>query len=204
MITNEIGDVSLCESILTKFADAESVSSWWRREMETFSALLAICVGNSPVTDEFPTQRPVTRSFDVFVDPHLCKRLSKQSRGWWFETLWRHCNGDACGLEEVDEIGVNNFVDHRVDTGGVPLVCWQIGNEAMHHLCAGNTCEILLQNRHYLFVLSNIDIVDVFRLGKNSYIFLYSFLCWWYVCMIFDNGLSLNRRLSINLTNDLI
>ena len=33
--------------------------------MEPLSALLAICVGNSPVTGEFPTQRPVTRSFDV-------------------------------------------------------------------------------------------------------------------------------------------
>ena len=35
--------------------------------METFSALLAICAGNSPVTGEFPAQRPVTRSFDVFL-----------------------------------------------------------------------------------------------------------------------------------------
>ena len=34
--------------------------------METFSALLAICAGNSPVTGEFPAQRPVTRSFDIF------------------------------------------------------------------------------------------------------------------------------------------
>ena len=34
--------------------------------MKTFSALLAICVGNSPVTGEFPTQRPVTRSFNAF------------------------------------------------------------------------------------------------------------------------------------------
>ena len=33
--------------------------------MDTFSALLAICAGNSPVTGEFPAQRPVTRSFDV-------------------------------------------------------------------------------------------------------------------------------------------
>ena len=39
--------------------------------METFSALLAICVGNSPVTGEFPAQRPVTRSFDVFFDLRL-------------------------------------------------------------------------------------------------------------------------------------
>ena len=46
---------------------------------------------------EFPTQRPVTWSFDVFFDLRLNKRLSKQPRGWWFETLslslWRHCNG---------------------------------------------------------------------------------------------------------------
>ena len=65
--------------------------------METFSALLAICAGNSPVPGEFPAQRPVTRSFDVFFDLRLNKRLSKQSWGWWFETLsrplWRHCNG---------------------------------------------------------------------------------------------------------------
>ena len=64
--------------------------------METFSALLAICAGNSPVSGEFPAQRPVTRSFDVFFDLRLNKRLSNQSWDWWFETLsrplWRQCN----------------------------------------------------------------------------------------------------------------
>ena len=45
--------------------------SWWRHQMETFSALLAICAGNSPATGEFPAQRPVTRSFDVFFDLRL-------------------------------------------------------------------------------------------------------------------------------------
>ena len=45
--------------------------TWWRHQMETFSALLAICVGNSPVPGEFPAQRPVTRSFDVFFDLRL-------------------------------------------------------------------------------------------------------------------------------------
>ena len=38
--------------------------------MKTFSALLAICAGNSPVTGEFPAQRSVTQSFDVFFDLH--------------------------------------------------------------------------------------------------------------------------------------
>ena len=47
--------------------------------MEKFSALLAICAGNSPVTGEFPAQRPVTRSFDVLFDLHPNKRLSNNS-----------------------------------------------------------------------------------------------------------------------------
>ena len=70
--------------------------SRWRHQMETFSALLTLCAGNSPVSGEYPVQSPVTRGFDVFFDLHLNKRLSKQSWGWWFETLsspfWRHCN----------------------------------------------------------------------------------------------------------------
>ena len=54
---------------------------------------------------EFPTQRPVTRSFDVYFDLRPNKRLSKQSWGWWFETLshpfWRHRNvlGSACSFK---------------------------------------------------------------------------------------------------------
>ena len=67
--------------------------------MEAFSTLLALCAGNSPVTGEFPSQRPVTRTFDVFFGLCLNKRLSKQSRHRWFETpsrsLWRHCSAMA-------------------------------------------------------------------------------------------------------------
>ena len=54
-------------------------------QMETFSTLLALCAGNSPVTGEFPSQRPVTRSFDVFFDLRPNKRLNKQLWGWWFQ-----------------------------------------------------------------------------------------------------------------------
>ena len=53
-------------------------------QMETFSALLALCAGNSPVTGESPFQKPVMQSFDVFFDLSLNKQLSKQSWGWWF------------------------------------------------------------------------------------------------------------------------
>ena len=45
--------------------------------METFFALLAICAGNSPISGEFLAQRQLTRSFDVFFDLRLNKRLSK-------------------------------------------------------------------------------------------------------------------------------
>ena len=65
--------------------------------METFSALLTLCTGNSPFTGELPAQRPVRRSFGVFFDLRLNKWLCKQSWGWWSETpscpLWRHYNG---------------------------------------------------------------------------------------------------------------
>ena len=58
---------------------------------ETFSALLAFCAGNSP-----GIQKPVTRSFGVFFDLCLNKRVSKQSWDWWSETpsswSWRQCN----------------------------------------------------------------------------------------------------------------
>ena len=60
------------------------------------SVLPAFCAGNSPATDEFPAQRPMTWSCDVFFDLCLNQQLSNQWRRRWFETswpsLWRHCN----------------------------------------------------------------------------------------------------------------
>ena len=82
-------------SVTTGLNTRAACVPWWRYQMEPFSSLLALCVGNSPVTGEFPEQRPVTRSFDVFY-LRLDKRLSKQSWSWWSETpsrrVLRHCN----------------------------------------------------------------------------------------------------------------
>ena len=64
--------------------------AWWRHQMGTFSVLLAICAGNSPVTGEFPTQRPVTRRFNVVFDLLLNKRLSKLWWGWWAKNNPNH------------------------------------------------------------------------------------------------------------------
>ena len=72
------------------------LESWWCHQMERFSSLLALYAGNSLVTGEFPSPRPVTWSSDVFFDLCLNKWLSKQSWGRRFEmpshSLWRHCN----------------------------------------------------------------------------------------------------------------
>ena len=69
---------------------------WWCHQIDIFSALLVFCEENPPVTSGYPSQRQVTRSFDVFFDLRLDKRLSKQSKRRWFETpprsLWCHCN----------------------------------------------------------------------------------------------------------------
>ena len=85
--------------------------------MKIFSALLAICAGNSPVTGELSAQRPVTRSFDVFVDLCLNERLSKQSWGWWFETpsrqLWRHCNDDCHSANEATLETMSEYLQHK-------------------------------------------------------------------------------------------
>ena len=69
------------------------------------SSLLAFCARNSPVPGEFPSQRPVTRSFDVSFDLRLNTRLCKQSWGWWFKTpprpLWRHRNATYESLDII-------------------------------------------------------------------------------------------------------
>ena len=49
--------------------------------MEKLSALLAFRAGNSPVSGESFSQRPVTRSFDAFLDLRLNKRLGKRDAG---------------------------------------------------------------------------------------------------------------------------
>ena len=90
--------------IVKKLSEIQTLQ--WRHQMEAFSVLLVFCAGNSPVTGEFPSQRPETRSFDVFLDLRLDKLLSKQSRRRWFVTpshsLWRHFNeANVCWTKYV-------------------------------------------------------------------------------------------------------
>ena len=95
MLNCNLGLVPLTQRIMIKalrkmYRSDRSLSSWWRHQMGTFSTLLTLCAGNSPVIDEFSPHTPVTWSFDIFFD--LC--MNKRHR--WFETpscsLWLHCN----------------------------------------------------------------------------------------------------------------
>ena len=116
-------------------------TSWWRHQMETFSALLAICAGNSPVSGEFPAQRPVKRSFDVFLDLRLNERLSKHSWGWWLETpwcpLWRHSN-----VILSTNIAMS-YVTHSVyhNDNPAPYLSWNI-------ICHVKTKHVIFGNNH--------------------------------------------------------
>ena len=98
--------------------------AWWRHQMETFSVLLTLSAGNSPVTGEFPAQRPVTRSFGVFFDLRLNKRLSKQSWDCWFEmppcSLWRHCNAAISCILYVNDDKFEFPYHHPVGL----YLCW--------------------------------------------------------------------------------
>ena len=67
---------------------------WWRHQIEISVRVTGRLWGES--TGGFPSQRPVTRSYSVFFDLHLNKRLTKQWSRWWFEmlsrSLLRHCS----------------------------------------------------------------------------------------------------------------
>ena len=103
---------SLCNSVMSKTRVFTDKKGWnkkqshplqWRHnerdgviKSKHFPRYWPLCAGNSSVTGEFPSQRPATRSFGVFVDMCLNKRSSEQLWGCWFEmplgSLWRHCN----------------------------------------------------------------------------------------------------------------
>ena len=121
--------------------------------METFSALLPLCAGNLPVTGEFPSQRPVTRSFDIFFDLRMNKRLSKQSWGWRFETpsrpLWRHC-----------------IVTH------IAVITMASVNKPLHRR-PSFTLWLYLMNRYILSILADIIFHDV----------LVIFNWWWFTIL---------------------
>ena len=122
--------------------------------METFSALLAICAGNSPVTSELPSQRPVTRSFDVFVDLRLNNRLSKQ---WSRLVIWDAIPPNMTSLQWC-----------QIKQCIFPFIYWG----RVTNICVGNLTIIgsangLSPGRRQAITWTNVGIVLIGPLGTN-------------------------------------
>ena len=61
------------------------VASWWRRDMDKLSTLLALCEGNPPVAGGFPSQRTSdVKLWCFFFAVNLNKLLNKHLSCWWF------------------------------------------------------------------------------------------------------------------------
>ena len=106
-------------------------------------------IHRSLVPGEFPTQRPLTRSFDIFFGLHLKKRLSKQSWGWWFETLsrplWRHRNHHVVMfLFQAGEHAAFLRQYSHVETPG-PCLVYMNDDEEMKHVI-DNPAELTREN----------------------------------------------------------
>ena len=82
---------------------------WWRLQMETFSALLALCAANSPATDEFPHKRQWHGALVLSLICVWINRWINNREAWWFETpsrsLWSHCYE-----KRVSGTGTSNYI----------------------------------------------------------------------------------------------
>ena len=111
-------------------------------KLETFSALLALCAGNSPVTSEFAAQRPVMRKMIFSLICALIKWWSKQSWGWWFETpsrsLWHHCNGKyGVKLTQDKQLNFKLLLNQY-------LPCWILFCKTWNYICISSSFLKLL------------------------------------------------------------
>ena len=149
--------------------------------METFSVLLALCAGNSPVyltyvQPKFPRlqgswgqQGANNTYFDVFFDLGLNKRLSKQSWGWWFETrsrtLWRHCNVDNTVHERRNHI--------RIDSTQHSPHIYQCDSLLPYSLAAGHVIDNSWWQWPYWFrvfpVIFQYALLDVANVGYEPF-----------------------------------
>ena len=108
----------------TSCINSEDVIPWGRHQMETFSALPAICVGNSPVTGEFLAQRPVTWSFDVSL---TCARINDLVNNREAGDLRRHrANYDVTVMTSY-------IMFHNADPSLTSVLDWTTYGECVIH-----------------------------------------------------------------------
>ena len=90
-----------CESIIIRHTCGYFMTSWWRHDVETFSATLVVCEGNPLFTGGFPSERARNLfSLKVSFGVSLNKLMNKQPNKWWFWTL-----GNSCGVNGI-KVGI--------------------------------------------------------------------------------------------------
>ena len=101
--------------------------TWWRHQMEAFSALLAICAGNSPLTSVFPAQRPAARSFDIFF---ICAWINGWVNNQEAGELRLHRSHCDVIVMKIQDLGLNCSIACRSIMVGVDTTWpskWKLG-----------------------------------------------------------------------------
>ena len=141
--------------------------------METLFALLALCEGNPPVAGGFPSQRPMTRSFDVFFYLHLNKWWSKQLKSRWFETpsrsLW-------CAYCTYWSVQIACMIIRIIDSDKYFNTLWRHGHISGH----------FVDSIHKGPVARNVDVFVAHSLGKlfNKQFMSHWFETLWRLCHV--------------------
>ena len=96
-----------------------------RREIKAYSALPDLCVGNPPVTDGFRSQRPGTRSFDVFFDLHLTMGWANNREHSDSGCHRAHYDVTVMSLYFSNKIMIMDHQDYHLQSqGGFPWLTW--------------------------------------------------------------------------------
>ena len=175
--------------------------------METFSTLLALCVGNSPVnspvTGEFPTQRPVMRSFDFFFDLRLNKWLCKQSWCGWFETptcsLWGHRNDNIQRVVYLYLYPRPTKLEGGILYSPCPSVCPSVRPSVCRRHGFGSISQVC-----FGISISNFICMLMVAIGRSLWIFsdfTFKMAAWW-PCWIFwflDSNFTLALNINFKL-----
>ena len=115
--------------------------TWWRHQMETWSALLPFYAGNSPVTAEFPAQRRGTRSFDVFF---ICSWINGRANNREAGDLRRHrAHYDVTVMGYFNIIWKYFFIDRWLHHFGEDRHCFPGRHESQSHLPSSGYCRRL-------------------------------------------------------------
>ena len=126
--------------------------------METFFGVTDPLCGEFTGHRWIPTQRPVTRRFDVFFGLRLNKRLGKQSWCWWFEmplrSLWCHC--DVFHLIDLSLVEQHTNYTPQFDR------CLLVGHCYQGPLSIWIPHIIYIHQWHHWFIFcSNTDLKDM-------------------------------------------